>query len=66
MEEIRERERYIILRKRNGIKLSEVAKFMGVSISAVSLYERYLMDFKGNKEDLYMQFITNNKTQILK
>lgn len=57
--EINEREKYIILRKRKKIKLSEIAKHLNVTISAVSQFERNIFDFKGNKEDLYIEFITN-------
>lgn len=55
--DIKERERYVIWRKRRNIKLSDVAKHMGISIAAVSMWERYLIDFRGNKEDLYIQYI---------
>lgn len=55
--DIKEREKYIICRKRKNIKLSDVAKYIGVSIVSISRFERYLMNLKEENENKYKEFI---------
>ena len=59
--DLKEREHYTVWRKRNKVKLKDVAEYLKISIPAVSRWERYEMDFFDNKQELYDKFIAEFK-----
>jgi DNA-binding transcriptional regulator YiaG len=61
--ELTEREEYTIWRKRNKVKLVDVANYLGISESAISRWERYERHFKDNKQELYNKFIEQFESQ---
>ena len=53
------RDLYIIKRRKNKIRLKELAKYIGCSISLLSRYENYDIEMSDAKEYLYKQYIDN-------
>lgn len=54
---IRNRDLYMIKRKRKGITLQILAQFVGISAASLSQYERGLINLKKENLALYHQFI---------
>lgn len=52
-------EKYFLMRRRKGITLKQVAKYVGCSVSMLSLYENGRCNMDVNKKVKYKEFITN-------
>lgn len=57
MFEVNQREFYSIWRKRNKVKLEEVANYIGCSLSLISKWELGHCNMSKKKLDKYNQFI---------
>ncbi|GGI18476.1 transcriptional regulator [Gottfriedia solisilvae] len=58
------REKYKVLRKRNGIKLRSISKELEVSVPMLSMYENELANLSKEKENMYRLIILSNDTQL--
>lgn len=56
-EEFKSREQYTIFRRRNKVRLIDVAEYIGCSISLLSKWERELVNISDDKVNLYNKFI---------
>ena len=50
-------EKYQIWRKRNRIRLTDIAKYCKCTASAISQYENNIIDLSPEKEEKYNEFI---------
>lgn len=57
MDDLTEREKYILMRKRKKISLNELAQKIGCSISLLSKYENGKINIDQSKERKYKQII---------
>ncbi|EHL78972.1 helix-turn-helix domain-containing protein [Bacillus smithii] len=57
---IKLRDEYHLLRRKKGIKLKDLAKYVGCSIALLSKYESGKSGMKKEKVELYREFIDNN------
>jgi hypothetical protein len=51
------REFYLLKRRQLGIKMIDIAEYLGVNVSTISRHERGLVKFRKEKE--YMEYIDN-------
>lgn len=56
-----EREELRRLRKINRIKIQNVAKYIGISKSAISQYESYKINLKKKHLQKYREFVTKER-----
>lgn len=61
MIELTEKEIYLLIRKRKGITLNQVAEALDLDSSTLSRYERNQYKLKPNKEAEYKAFIDQAK-----
>jgi transcriptional regulator with XRE-family HTH domain len=57
---IKQRHLYIIKRKEKKIRLTEIAKFIGISVSALSQHETGGMGLKKDNLETYRNYIDSN------
>lgn len=62
-EEFKSREQYTIFRRRNKVRLMDVAGYIGCSISLLSKWERELINISDEKASLYNEFIETFKVK---
>lgn len=55
--DFKSREQYTIFRRRNKVRLIDVAEYIGCSVSLLSKWERELVNISDEKVDLYNKFI---------
>ncbi|MBP1935027.1 helix-turn-helix domain-containing protein [Ammoniphilus resinae] len=55
-----DREYYWMLRKRKKIKLREIAAFIGVTVSHLSMYENEKSNLSPEREQAYRKYISDN------
>lgn len=56
---IKLRDEYHLLRRKKGIKLKELAEYVGCSIALLSKYESGKSGMKKEKVELYREYIDN-------
>jgi transcriptional regulator with XRE-family HTH domain len=51
--------KYFLMRRQKKIRLKEVAKYVGCSVSLLSMFENNQVDMPVEKVQKYIEFITN-------
>ncbi len=51
--------KYFLMRRQKKIRLKEVAKYVGCSVSLLSMFENNQVDMPAEKVQKYIEFITN-------
>lgn len=64
MNELEEREQFVVWRKRNKITLEKVSEYIGCSISTLSRYETGKRQLYENLLQRYRQFKNNYERQV--
>lgn len=64
MNELEEREQFVVWRKRNKITLEKVSEYIGCSISTLSRYETGKRQLCENLLQRYRQFKNNFERQV--
>ena len=66
IQSLKEEEKYQIWRKRNHIRLADVAKFCGCSIGALSLFENGELNLSDELLGYYDEYIERYEKGLLK
>lgn len=61
--ELTRREEYVIKRKRKGIRLRQIANYIGCSEALLCKYEKGHIDLKDSTKKLYEYFIDSYKEE---